>query len=59
MPSSRYGRELDVIEAMHWTDGEYLAQPADLVDELMTRIEKRALADRKKAKRAELMARAK
>ncbi len=54
MPSSRYGLELAIMEAMHWTYDEYLDQPADLVAELAIRMEKRALAERKAAKRAEM-----
>jgi hypothetical protein len=44
VPSSRYAAILDVIEAMHWTLDEYLAQPYDLIDELKTRLRKQALA---------------
>ncbi len=46
VPSSRYCRELDIIEATGWTHDEYLAQPADLVTELHIRLVKRAAAQR-------------
>lgn len=47
LPSSRYGEALAVMEAMHWTYDEYLAQPYDLIDEELTRLNKRALAEKR------------
>lgn len=53
VPASRYGLELMVMEAMHWTLDEYLAQPDDLIDELTIRLTKRAQAEAKAQKQAE------
>ena len=53
LPSSRYAAELQVIEEMHWTHDEYLAAPYDLIDELAVRIQKRILAENRRAKAAQ------
>ncbi len=50
VPSSRYGSILDVMEAMGWTFDDYLAQPADMIDELHVKLHKRALAEAKQTK---------
>jgi hypothetical protein len=44
VPSARYGGLLDIIEATGWTYDELLAQPWDLVTEMLIRLQKRALA---------------
>ena len=38
LASSLYGVMIDVMETTGWTYEEYLAQPADLVDEMETRL---------------------
>jgi hypothetical protein len=48
LPSSRYAGALGIMEAMQWTYQEYLDQPADLIDELEIRLEKRAAATQRK-----------
>ena len=47
LPSSRYGNALTVMEALHWTWQEYLDAPWDLVEEELTRLNKRALAEKR------------
>jgi hypothetical protein len=47
VPASRYGTALMVMEALHITWDEYNEQPCDLVDELVTRLSKRALAEKR------------
>ncbi len=38
LPGSVYGVTIDVLETTGWTYDEYLAQPADLIDEMETRM---------------------
>lgn len=38
LPGSIYGVVIDVLETTGWTYEEYLAQPADLIDEMETRL---------------------
>jgi hypothetical protein len=38
LASSLYGVTIDVLELTGWTYDEYLAQPADLIDEMETRM---------------------
>lgn len=38
LASSIYGVVIDVLETTGWTYEEYLAQPADLIDEMETRL---------------------
>ena len=45
--------EIAVLTEMHWTHDEYLAQPWDLVEELVTMLQKRALHERRQAQRAQ------
>ena len=51
VPASRYGSALMVMEEMGWTYAEYLAQPWDLIAEAETRLNKRALAEKRLAER--------
>ena len=53
VPASRYGKALNIMETMHWTWDEYLEQPADMIEEMTIRLQKRALAERRAAKRIE------
>lgn len=55
--ASRYGAEIAVLQEMHWTHDEYLAAPWDLVAEVTTLLQKRALKQRQDARMAEAKAR--
>jgi hypothetical protein len=44
---SRYGDEIAIMEHMHWTIQELDAQPADLVDELIARMNGQARAEKR------------
>lgn len=50
VPAARYGALLDVIEATGWTYDELLAQPWDMVTEMMIRLQKRSLAQAQQVK---------
>lgn len=52
-PSTRYGVYLEVIESTGWTWQEMLSQPADLVDEYITKLAARAQVQEEQAKKAE------
>ena len=59
LPHSEYGIVLDVMRETGWTWDDYLSQPADLIDELETRMIAQADAETKRAKQAERAARKK
>lgn len=47
VPSSRYARELNIIDATGWTYDQVLAAPADLIDEIEARLRGKAIAARR------------
>jgi len=49
VPSSEYGKEIDVMETMGWTWRELCETPADLVDEIGIMIAERAKERKRKA----------
>ena len=59
LPSSEYGIALDVLRETGWTYEEYLAQPADLIDELETRMVAQIKEQARRIKQAERAAKKK
>lgn len=59
MPSSRWGSAITIMEEMHWSWGEYLDAPAELVDEIGARMAARSKAEREQQRRAEQAAKRK
>jgi hypothetical protein len=48
VPASRYGAAISIIEATGWTYAQVLAQPDDLIDEFLIRLQKRARVQKEK-----------